>query len=328
MNPVQHILHRASPHEKLNILCGSTHERQNSVLAKTGHNFYAIRPNKEFKTWDERYGKMPENYIQLPDNTLPPNLCFDLVLSQHKFGQFQYLAPLSQQMHLPLVSLEHTTCMPWWTNQQVAQLGNMRGHINVFITNHSVAAWKWQDRGDTVVIHHGVDTDLFCPGNSPRFRVILTVANDYIGRDYVLNFTQYKKVTENLPTKPIGDTPGFSKPAMCVAELVKHYQTSRILLNTAHLSPIPTNMLEGAACGCAIVSCDTCGISEFFTDGYDAFLCKTDEQMRERLELLLVDEELAEQMGKNARKTIEQKCSLDRFTSDWNKIFQMVTENK
>lgn len=327
INPTQHILHRSVPKEKLNILCGTTHERQNSLLAKTGHNFYSVKLNQHFKKWDNRYGIMPQNWIELPDNHIPDYLSFDLVLIQHIFGQYQELIPIAKQMHIPTIRLEHTTYV-WDDNGKMAKMSNqMRGDFNIFITNDSVQKWQWQDRGDTAVIHHCVDIDLFCPDNIiTRDKVILTVANDYIGRDYVLGYTRYKNTTAGLPVRPIGDTPGLSKPSKSIEELIKVYNTSRIFLNTAHLSPIPSSLLEAAAMECAIVSLNACGVSEFFTDGHDAFLVSSDQEMRERLELLLVDDNLCKEMGKNARQTIIKKCSMDRFVNDWNKVFNIVIQ--
>lgn len=324
--PTQHILHKSVDDGKrpLNILCGSTHERANTNLAKTGHNFYSVKLNQHFKKWDKRYGEMPSNYVELKDNIIPFHLCFDLVLSQHKFGQYQLLSQVAHQLHIPLISLEHTTYV-WNDNGKMAEECNkMRGDYNIFITDHSKKAWQWQDYNDTYVIKHGVDTDLFSPGKFKRFNRIMTCANDYIGRDYVLNYSQYQNVTKNLPTFPVGDTPGFSKPASNVEELVSMYQMSTVFLNTAHLSPIPYALLEAAACGCAIVSCDTCGIPEFFTNNVDAFLCKNDKEMREALEKLIKNPDLAEEMGAKARNTVIKKCDMNRFINEWNDIFNKV----
>lgn len=306
--------------KKLNILCGSTHERYQTNLAATGHNFYSFRMNEHFKIWDNRYAKMPENYIEYKSKEIPFWLDFDLILTQHKFGQYQALSPIAQQLQIPLISLEHTTYV-WPDDRFYEPMNKMRGHINVFITEHSVNAWKWKSNNDTVVIRHGIDTNLFKPSNKQRKNHILKVANDFIGRDAVLNYRQFCEVTKGLPVRIVGDTPGLSKPAKDLDDLINEYQTSLICINTAHLSPIPMNILEAAACGCAIVSCDTCGISEFFTNGHDAFLCKNSKEMRDSLQLLLIDEELAIEMGKRARATIINKCSMSRFINEWNNIF-------
>ena len=80
------------PEEKLNILTFPTHERYESMLAKTGHTFYAYRA-EGIKDWNETYAKLPSNYILLDpalgESQIPDYVDFDLVLSQKKFGQFQ-----------------------------------------------------------------------------------------------------------------------------------------------------------------------------------------------------------------------------------------------
>ena len=324
INPTQHLLHKAVNNGPLNILCASTHERYQKNLANTGHNFYAVKLNEHCKLWDSKYGSMPSNYVELPNGKIPSYLSFDLVLIQHIFGQYQAFMPIAQQMHIPTCRIEHTTRMPWWDRKMMHNLNQMRCDINVFITDDSIQKWEWEDRGTTVVLKHGVDTELFRPHNLPRKNTILTVANDYPGRDAVLNFTQFKNVTKDLPISPVGDSPGFSKSASSVEELIKIYNTSRIFLNTAHLSPIPSSLLESASMENAIVSCNTCGISEFLTNGVDAFLVNSDEEMRDRLQLLLADEDLSTEMGKKARETIIKKCSMERFVNEWNTVFKAI----
>lgn len=325
INPTQHILHRATNHNIYNCLTSTAHERYQSTLALTGHNFYSVKFNEHCKLWDKRYAKMPDNYCEI-GTKLPIHIPFDFAISNHKFGAYQVYAPLCQQMHIPLISLEHTCKMPWWDKNMMKQVNSMRGNINVFITDWSLKSWEWEDRGDTVVIKHGIDSELFKPDpNKNRQAHILSVKNDFIGRAQILGLDLYKKVTAGLKIRPIGDSPGFSKPAKDLNDLINEYQTSRIIINTSSLSPVPMNILEGMSCGCVPVSTNACAMPEFITDGYDGFLCNNEKEFRDRLQLLLVDTKLAEEMSKNARKTIIQKCSLDRFITEWNKVFNYVS---
>ena len=76
LSPLAQIIRAATreQNEKLNILTFPTHERYESMLAKTGHNFYAYRA-EGIKDWNETYAKMPENYIvldpELENNQIP-----------------------------------------------------------------------------------------------------------------------------------------------------------------------------------------------------------------------------------------------------------------
>lgn len=331
INEALHILNQVFRNKKqLNIICSPTHERWESGLAKTGHNFYAIR-GPHIKDWKEQYAPLPLNYTvfskDLGEEQIPKHLPIDIVLSQNKFGQFQLLAPIAHHFNVPLISLEHTLPVPMWPRERIEQTTQMRGTHNVFITEYSQQKWEWQDNGDTSVITHMVDSNLFKSDSSKeRKNHILTVANDYIGREWCLNFSQYKRVCldNKLPVRPVGDTTGLSLPAKNTEDLINEYQTSRVFFNTAHISPIPTSLLEAMSCGCACVSIRASAISDYITHGVDGFLYDTDKEALEYLQLLLNDAHLAEKMGIAARERMIKQCSPTKFVESWNKVFQHV----
>lgn len=328
-SPIGRILRQSTQVRPYNILTACTHEAAETALAKTGHNFYAF-PHKQsaecpyvsFKHWETKFRPKPDNYTLLDSQQLPIDLDFDFVLSQNKFGMYQILSNTAKQLNLPLISLEHTLSVPNWNEQIRENCKNMRGHMNVFISDMSVEDWRFSHDDPTVrVINHCVDTAMFNPGNELRTNQILTINNDFIGRDYCLNYSQFRRVTQGLPTKIVGDTKGLSLPAANVDELVSFYQTSSVFLNTAHLSPIPTVLLEAAACECAIVSCNTCAIPTYFTHNDSALLYNNDKEAREYLELFLNKPELAREFGVRARQRMIEHFSEQKFISAWNGVF-------
>jgi hypothetical protein len=326
LNPMSYIMRQAKrkTNEPLNILTCPTHERYESGLCLTGHNFYACQA-QGIKTWNTNYAPLPNNYTlldpQLGKKQVPIYVEFDLVLSQNKFGQFQMLYPLAKEMNIPLISLEHTLPVPHWTQQQRAQLREMRGHINVFISEYSLDQWQWDDRNDTTVIHHMVDTDVFNPIETPRQSHILSVVNDWINRDWCCNFQGWQRITKDLPVKVIGDTPGLSLPAG-QNELLDAYRNAKIFLNTSTISPVPTSLLEAMACGCACVSTATCMIPEIIEDGVNGFISNDENVLRKKCELLLNDNNLAKKLGYEASKTVKEKFSKERFIAQWDHIFR------
>jgi hypothetical protein len=329
-NPISTIIRSATrkKDEPLNILTFPTHERYETGLCQTGHNFYAYRANG-IKDWNSKYGECPDNYIllnpQLGENQIPDYVEFDLILSQNKFGQFQISYPLSQRMNLPLVSLEHTLPMPQWTKPQRQQLREMRGQKNVFISEYSLGEWQWEDRnGDTCIIHHMVDTDVFVSNNESRIPQILSVVNDWINRDWCCNFQGWQRITSGLPVRVLGDTPRLSQPAPSIPALVSEYQTSRIFINTSTISPVPTAILEAMACGCACVSLATCMIPEIIEDGVNGVVSNDEKVLRDACQELLHNDELAQKLGENAIKTIHEKFNKQRFLNQWNNIFRSV----
>ena len=325
ISPLSYIIRSATrdANEKLNILTFPTHERYESMLTKTNHNFFAYRA-EGIKDWNETYAKLPENYIllipELGDEQIPKYVDFDLILSQNKFGQFQKAIELSKLMHLPLVSLEHTLPMPQWSDDTLGQIREMRGHINLFISDYSINAWGWEDRNDTQVITHGIDTDLFCSKEGEKSDEILSVVNDWVNRDWCCGFGIWQKVIKGLPHKVLGDTPGLSEPASSTKELVASYQNSRIFLNTSTISPVPTALMEAMSCGCAVVSTSTCMIPEVIEHGVNGFITNDTEEMKQHLVDLLNDEDMAKEIGVNARNTILEKYSTKEFVDNWQRV--------
>ncbi len=313
----------------LNILTCPTHERYETGLTKTNHNFYAIR-SEGIKDWYTTYAPVPKNYILLdkdisPTEQIPRYVDFDLVLSQNKNGQFPVLSMIAKALQIPLVTLEHTMPFPDWNEESYKEISKRYGDINVFISDYSKNKWQEINIGEiknSTVINHFIDTDTFKYKKLERKNHILSVANDYINRQYCLNYNQYKKVTNGLPTFPVGDTKGLSEKAKSTEELVNFYNTSKVFINTAHVSPIPMSLLEAMACGNICVSCNTCAIPEYIQHGYNGFLADTDEEMRLLLEdLLNRKEEDLEEIRQNAVNTILEKCRFDNFINSWNQVF-------
>lgn len=317
--------------EPLNILTFPTHERYETNLAKTGHNFYAIQADG-IKDWKTTYAPVPDNYVlldkKLGDRQIPSWLDVDIILSQNKFGQFQIAHQLARELHLPLVSLEHTLPAPQWPAEQAQQMNIMRGNINVFISDFSIGQWKFDEVENVRVVRHCVDSEVFKPeefSNSRENRII-SVVNDWIGRDWCCNFQGWTRVTKDLPVFPVGDTKGFSNPAKDVPELVSMYANSRIFINTSTISPVPSALLEAMSCGCACVTTATCMIPEIIENGVNGFITNDEKEMREYLELLLRDEDLATRLGEAARQTILDKFGVDRFVSEWNEVFYQAQQ--
>src|SRR5210317_1796760 len=189
-----------------NILTFNTHERYQTQVAKTGHNFYAFNFDNG-KDWLTEHAPMPSNYYQLPKNSVFPGITFDFIFVNSKFGQFQTAQQINQQLQLPMVVLEHTLPHLNWPAEHLLQFQQMRGDTNVFITEYSKS--KWGIPGE--VIYHSIDTDLFKPGTEEPKAQVLTVAHDFINRDYALNYKGWERITNGLQRVVVGDTEGLSK---------------------------------------------------------------------------------------------------------------------
>ena len=322
------IINRATKSDrKYNILTFDTHERYQTQLCKTGHNFYSFRYDG-CKEWDETYGKMPSNYYVLPKNSVLSGIEFDMMLSQSKFGQFQAASQINSALGLPLISLEHTLPIPGWPLEQLNGFRSMTGNVNVFISEYSTKLWDISC--DNTVIHHSVDTELFSPNESVSPEMVekivkphvLSVVNDFKNRDYCCNYSGWKRITEDLNTRLIGTcSEGLSEPAESIEDLVDAYNHASVFLNTSTVSPVPTSLLEAMACGCAVVSTATCMIPEIIENGVNGFISNNEDELKEYIQQLLGDKELRDKLGKAARETVIQNFSEEKFIDNWNETF-------
>ena len=307
--------------EKYDILTFDTHERYQTQLCKTGHNFYSFRYD-DCKEWDDTYAPKPSNHYVLPKNSILNGIDFDFILSQSKFGQFQVSQQINQTLRIPVVSLEHTLPIPSWPADQTNAFRHMLGDINVFISEYSVDKWDIQgDYEGPFVVHHSVDSETFKPMDIEKKPVVLSVVNDFVNRDYCCNYSGWQRITENFETRLVGKTEGLSKPAASVKELAEEYNTAQIFLNTSTISPVPTCLLEAMSCGSAVVTTATCMIPEIIENGVNGFMSNDEEELKGYIKQLLDDEDLRNKVGKAARETILTDFSESKFIDTWNNIF-------
>jgi glycosyltransferase involved in cell wall biosynthesis len=334
-NQLECIMRQAtrSDDEPLNILCFPTHERAESVLAKTGHRFWAFRA-QGIKEWKRHYAPVPENYHLLNpakgQNQLPRWIDFDLVLIQNKVGQFQIGKQIADQLRIPTICIEHTLPPPDYVEGQIKRIRDMQADVNVFVSEYQREAWNFnEDFG--IIVHTGIDTNQFKPLNLEREKTCLCVVNDWINRDWCCGFSVFKKISGypnlQLPIKILGDTPGLSKPAKDVPELVQAYNTSWLYLNTTTISSLPTTIIEAMSCGCPIVSTNTCLIPKILVDHeINGFCSDKPSDLRNYCRTLLNDKELSEQMGQAARKKVVEHFSIEKYIKKWQEIFKLAIE--
>lgn len=306
---------------KLNILViGATHERYEQQLCMTGHNFYSVKHDKE---WNLNYGEIPKNYTFL--EYMPYDIHPDLIIS-HVSGERLDIA--IQYANLYGVNVvRHTHTLP----ESEQELFYFRSQDNPLVTNTFISEYSkkaWGSQG--IVINHGLDLNLFKPKQMNRELKILSVVNQWADRDWACGWEIYKNIrsSTNYNYTVLGDNPGMSKPATSIDNLVDSYNSHSIFLNTSMQSPVPMALLEAMACGCAVVSTATCMIPEIIKDGYNGFLCSDVDEIKDRLQVLHEDPQLAIKLGDNARKTMAERFGLENFCINWNNIFRKVILNE
>ena len=306
----------------LNILCFDTHERCQSQMAKTGHNFFSLR-YENCKTWNTNFAEIPKNYYILQD--LLSDIDIDIILSQSKFGQLQISRSIQEHLDVPIVHLEHTIPTSNYSEQQLSQLKSYWGDSNVFISEYAAESWGFSSE-DSTVIGNSIDHDFFKPMDLECDGSVLTVQNDFINRDYCLNYKGWTRIIDGFPAKVIGETKNLSRPASSLEQLREEYNKCAVYINTTTESQMPTAILEAMACGKPVVSTATCSIPSFIKHGENGFLTNDEQEFRQYIQKLLDDESMRKEMGAKARETAVEVFSQEKYVSRWNNFFKKTYE--
>ena len=111
------------------------------------------------------------------------------------------------------------------------------------------------------------------------------------------------------------------------AEKKKEYlQKCNLFVLPTYFEGLPMSLLEGMAYGCACVATEVGGIPQVVTDRKDGILipAKEVESLKKVLKKLLEAPILQEELGKNARKTLEEGYDINKSMQKLLQVYQSV----
>ena len=113
------------------------------------------------------------------------------------------------------------------------------------------------------------------------------------------------------------------------SDFIKKIASCSVYAMPSFYEGLPVALLEAMALGKPVIASNIPGIHEVITHGRDGFLFKAGNvsQLKEYLELLLEDEELRKRIGKNARKTVEEKYTFEKVADSYLKLYEEVIED-
>jgi hypothetical protein len=315
------IHHKLGKPNKYNILTRPTHGGYQSLLSKTGQNFYMAWWEQD-QNWGPHLKNLPEN-TYLIAKTHPNaaiNQRIDIVLCQNRLRDYDSLFHVAKHYNLPLIILDHTEPPPGITKKQLELVKNRPCSENVFITHHNRASWG-SDSG--VVIRHGIDTNQFkgWHGLTPTG---LSVVNHFAQRDIFCGWKLWQEIAKQIPIVLVGENPGLSEPINNTEDLIRTYQSARYFINTSQHSPIPLSLIEAMAVGCPVITTPKQEIGSVITHKENGFIAETADEFVEYAKILSEDYDLAKEIGQQGRKTIQEQFSMDRFVHEWNGVFDGV----
>lgn len=200
----------------------------------------------------------------------------------------------------------------------------------------------------------GVNLNEFCYTPEPtegKIRVILTARMIVEKGIFILIEaaeklrSKYEDKVEFLIVGGIDDHPGaITKEQLdevCDGKYIQWlgYRTDvKELLQSSHIVAFPSYYMEGLpkslieadAIGRPVITCNSVGCKETVIDGYNGYLIPTKnvDALVEKLDILLGDAKLRQEMGKNSRKYAEENFSIDVVIERHLKIYEELVAVK
>ena len=193
----------------------------------------------------------------------------------------------------------------------------------------------------------GVHLDDFCYTPEPtegKIRVILTARMIVEKGVFILTEaaeklrSKYEDMAEFLLVGGIDDHPGaITKEQLekvCDGKYIQWlgFRTDvKELLQSSHIVAFPSYYMEGLpkslieadAIGRPVITCNSVGCKETVIDGYNGYLIPTKDvdSLVEKLDILLSEAAMRQQMGRNSRKYAEENFSIDVVIEKHLKIY-------
>jgi len=318
----------------MRIFCFNWHTIYTFMLAKTGHDFEVgawIPQGDGAVGWNFQQRPVPDNIklIDYPEEAKRRmakgryDLIICFTLQDLEFSK-EFKIPI---IFFSLNSLKTTgknSADLIFTYREVVK-NFLKRHKSIFVSVSELKYNDWKIPG--LIIKSGIDPEEFSDyqGDSAK---VLTVMNLIKERHLITDYPAFIKLTDKLPHSLRGINPDIidAKPFADFSALKRGYQKNRLYLNITK-APFEDGynlaMLEAMASGMPIVS--IANPTSPLTNGKDGFISENLDYLREKIELLLEEQNLARKMGAEAKKTVQEKFSIKDFIANWNQAFSLVT---
>jgi hypothetical protein len=165
ITPVGSILRQATrnPDGPFNILKFYASPAYDTLLCKTGHNFYFV--TAENMQWDtSKNPKIPDNAFPLYTSvdkdkvtlTIPNTMDIDFVVSDSRRNRtFMDLQNISIQYHIPLIAVEHEPLRDQSSDTDAMIRSNMIADFNIFGSYDIKKTWTMFDDKNSRIMPDG-----------------------------------------------------------------------------------------------------------------------------------------------------------------------------
>ncbi|HEX2530641.1 MAG TPA: glycosyltransferase family 4 protein [Burkholderiaceae bacterium] len=311
---------------RLKILTWHTHGSYLYYLTQSPHRFYVLSKPGRPPGYGGRCGHLPwgDNVIDLPVEHVRGGE-FDCILFQDdaQYQEDQYLYLTEAQRRLPRIYLEHDPPRehPTDTRHPVDDKEVLLVHVTPF------NQLMWDNGGLTTrVIEHGVVVPHGVAYGGELQRGLVAI-NHLARRGRRLGADIFTAVRDRVPLDLIGmgaeELGGIGEVQHAkLPAFAAHY---RFFFNPIRYTSMGLAVIEAMMIGMPIVGLATTEMATVIENGVSGYVDTDVAALTARMQELLVDPALARRLGQGARERALERFHIDRFISDWNAAFGLVT---
>jgi hypothetical protein len=266
-----------------------------------------------------------DNVIEVPVSEVP-TLDVDCILFQNieNYSKDQYVILTERQRNLPRIYLEHDPPRQHPTNtKHVVQDPDV---LVVHVTWFNQLMWD-NNNIQTKVIEHGVvEPGVKYDGSKEKGIVVI---NNLPARGRLLGLDVFEKVRKHVPLDLVGmGTEEIGLGEVLHPQLPQFVSKYRFFFNPIRYTSFGLAVIEAMMIGIPVVGMATTEMPAVFHDGINGVLSNNVDYLIEQMLELINDKEKANRIGNAGLKTARLRFNINRFVSDWEEVFRLVTEKK
>ena len=311
---------------RLRVLTWHVHGNYLYYLSQAPHDFYLVTKPGAPPGYAGRTGSLPwgDNVHEVDSDAVRGGQ-FDCILFQSRphFENDRELLLSDQQRRLPAIYLEHdppqqhpTDTLHW------VQDPNM---LLVHVTPFNALMWN-SGRTQVTVIEHGavVPANARYTGELERGVVVV---NNLRRRARRLGADVFAAARERVPLDLVGmDAEAVGGVGeIDNLELASFIGRYRFFFNPIRWTSLGLAVIEAMMIGMPIVGLATTELSSVVDRGVNGYVDTDVERLVETMHLLIREPVLAARWGQAAQATARERFGIERFVTDWNHAFALVT---
>jgi hypothetical protein len=267
-----------------------------------------------------------DNVIEVPVAEVK-NLHFDCILfqSEKNFRIDQYEILSEEQRQLPAVYLEHNAPSPHPVDSSHPLYDPEV--ILVHVTHYNELMWK-NNVPIVKVIQHGITEPSHLYTGELRKGIV--VINHIKERGRITGWDIFERARAEVPidlagmgTEKYGGLGEVLFPGL--AAFTTRY---RFLFNPIRHTSFGLSVCEAMMAGMPVVSLATTEYANMLKNGESAFINTDVDVLISDMKLLLSDRSMAADIGQQARALALEHFNMQRFTREWDEVFQFAINNK